>query len=438
MTKRSQLAVGDCRTTSTVTHRVGPVQRRGRRPKLAIVLSGGGARGAYEAGVIRYIREDLAAELGGQPCFDIICGTSVGALHACFMAATADTPALQGRLLVERWQDLVLEEVVSFGFKDLRRLPRILFGKAEVEQWERGELRLGGVVETRNLERLVGRMMPWRGIRRNRNRGLFESLSVSTTDVASGKTVVFIDSAKEIPAWSRDPHRSARPARIGPRHCLASAAIPLLFPAVAIDKRFYADGGLRQNTPLSPALRLGADKVLVISLRSDEERTLPVNDLDPTPFPSAVFLTSKLLDAFLLDHLDYDLERLRRLNSLMDVIEKQGDEPLRQAVADVMKKTRGGAYRPVQELVVAPSVNLGRLAAEAAQAGRFKGKGGGLGIRLLRRIAASGDVSEQSDLLSYILFDGAFAADLAQVGYEDARARHDELAAFLSDCVAGA
>src|SRR3954471_15080351 len=95
--------------------------RRGDRPRVAIVLSGGGARGAYEAGVLRYIREDLAGDLGGQIHFDIVCGTSVGAIHAGFMASTADIPSEQGRLLVNRWETLILEEVVSFGVRDFMR-----------------------------------------------------------------------------------------------------------------------------------------------------------------------------------------------------------------------------------------------------------------------------------------------------------------------------
>lgn len=410
-------------------------RRRGHRPRLALVFSGGGARGAYEAGVIKYLREDLAGDLGGHIAFDIICGTSVGAIHACFMAATLDVPAQQGKLAVQRWEDLVLEDVVSFGIKDFLRLPRLLLGQAQVLETEKGERRLPGIVQTRNLERLVRRMMPWTGIHKNREAGLFESLAVSTTDIASGKTVVFIERTGGLPPWSVDPHVRALPARIGPRHCLASAAIPLLFPAVEVGQRFYCDGGLRQNTPLSPALRLGADKVLVVALKNEAERAGPAHIDGPTAAPGAAFLAGKILNAFLLDHLDYDLQRLRRLNDLIHAIDTLADETLRRQVRHVMEKARGAPYKIVREMVLAPSMDLGKLAGEFARAGKFKGMGGGAGIRILRGLATDAHGASDSDLLSYILFDGNYAAELARIGYEDTRKRHDELCRFFSDCV---
>src|SRR3954467_2308543 len=106
-------------------------RQRGDRPRLALVLSGGGARGAYEAGVIRYLREDLAGDLGGQVHFDIICGTSVGGIHACLLAGTADIPAQQGRMVTERWESLVLEEIVHFGVKEFVRAPATLLGSGK-------------------------------------------------------------------------------------------------------------------------------------------------------------------------------------------------------------------------------------------------------------------------------------------------------------------
>src|SRR5215213_9827750 len=129
--------------------------QRGDRPLLALVLSGGGARGAYEAGVLRYLREDLAGDLGGQVQFDIICGTSVGAIHSCFYAATADMADRQGRMLVDRWENFVLEEMVTFGVKEFMRAPATLLGSGHIEDVEEGGRRLGGVVQTQQLERIV-------------------------------------------------------------------------------------------------------------------------------------------------------------------------------------------------------------------------------------------------------------------------------------------
>ena len=405
---------------------------RGDRPRLALVLSGGGARGAYEAGVMRYIREDLAGDLGGQAQFDIYSGTSVGGIHACFFAATADMAPVQGRMLVDRWESFVLEEMVGFGLREFLKAPTTLLGSGTIANLEEGR-RLGGIVNTGKLERVVRRLIPWAQLGNNNRRGLFESLSVTATDIGSGKSVVFIQRAGgPLRKWSQDPFVRVQFVEMACEHALASAALPILFPAVAVGDRFFCDGGLRQNTPLSPALRLGADKVLVIGLRHK-----PVEDeADEAalPYPGAAFLVGKILNAFLLDHIDYDLDRLRRFNALIRSV--RAADPLGggHRFDEVVAKSRGVPYRVIDELMIRPSVDLGGLAGEVGRSGRFKGTGGGPGIQMLRRLATARGADE-ADLLSYILFDGFYAAEVARLGYEDARAQHDELAKFLEPCV---
>jgi NTE family protein len=406
---------------------------RGDRPRLALVLSGGGARGAYEAGILRYLREDLAGDLGGQIGIDLLCGTSVGGIHACFLAGTSDMPEAQGRILAERWESLVLEEVVSFGVKEFLRAPATLLGSGYIEEPEKGQKRLGGVVNTSLLERIVRRLIPWARIGKNRQAGHFESLSITATDIGSGKSVVFVESNQPLPRWSGDPFVRAQSVKMGPEHALASAAIPILFPAIAVGERFFCDGGLRQNTPLSPALRLGADKVLVVGLRHKPDNSNHADE-ESAPFPGAAFLAGKVLNAFLLDHIDYDLDRLRRLNALIEAAKAVTDDEHKRRFDEVVAQHRGAPYRVVGEYMIRPSVDLGEIAGEIARSGRFRGQGGGAGIRLLRRLASARGTSE-ADLLSYILFDGNYAAELVRAGYEDARARHNELAKFLCDCV---
>src|SRR6185436_10927966 len=393
---------------------------------------GGGARGVYEAGVMRYIREDLAGDLGRQVQFDIMCGTSVGAIHSCFFAATADIPDKQARILCDRWENFVLEEIVSFGVKEFMRAPATLLGGGHIEEVE-GERRLGGVVDTSQLERVVRRLIPWHRIGHNLREGNLESLSVTATDIGSGKTVVFVQNASgQTPAWSQDPFVRAQSVTIGAEHALASAALPILFPAISVGERFFCDGGLRQNTPLSPALRLGADKVLVVGLRHKPPEE-PASE-ETMPFPGAAFLAGKILNAFLLDHIDYDLERLRRFNAIIQAAHSVEDEEHRRRFDEAAALARGAPYRVVGEMMIRPSVDPGEIAGDIARNGRFKGTGGGAGIRLLRRLAGASGASE-ADLLSYILFDGNYAAELVRMGYEDARARHEELANFLKDTV---
>jgi NTE family protein len=399
---------------------------------VALVLSGGGARGAYEAGVLRYIREDLAGDLGGQVHFDIISGTSVGGIHACFVAGTADMADRQGRMLVDRWESFVLEEMVSFGVKEFMRAPATLLGGGHMDESE-GHKRLGGIVQTRMLERVVKRLIPWPRISANIKQGYLESLSVTATDIGSGKTVVFVQREHPgAPEWSKDPFVRAQSVTMGPEHAIASAALPILFPAVCVGERFYCDGGLRQNTPLSPALRLGADKVLVIGLRHKP----PVEDTDEEsmPFPGAAFLVGKVLNAFLLDHIDYDLDRLRRFNAVIEAVRAADSQVDHKRFDEVVTKMRGAPYRTIGEYMIRPSADLGEVAAQVARTGRFKGQGGGPGIQLLRRLATARGADE-ADLLSYILFDGFYAAEVARLGYEDARMHHDQLAKFLHDAV---
>jgi NTE family protein len=282
------------------------------------------------------------------------------------------------------------------------------------------------------LERVVRRLTPWARITRNCQQGIFESLAVTATDIGSGKSVVFVESRRPLPPWSQDPYVRAQAVDIGPEHALASAALPILFPAIAVGERFFCDGGLRQNTPLSPALRLGADKVLVIGLRHKP----PTNDVpeESMPFPGAAFLVGKILDAFLLDHIDYDLDRLRRFNALIEAVHAVGSAEDSRRFDEVVTAMRGAPYRIVGELMIRPSADLGEIAGHIARTGRFKGSGGGTGIQLLRRLATARGADE-ADLLSYILFDGLYGAEVARLGYEDARVHHEELCRFLSDAV---
>jgi len=399
---------------------------------VALVLSGGGARGAYEAGVMRYIREDLAGDLGGHVQFDIISGTSVGGIHACFFAGTADIPGKQGRMLVDRWESFVLEEMVTFGVREFMRAPATLLGSGHIEEIE-GQRRLGGIVQTTKLERVVRRLIPWNRISSNISLGCLESLSVTATDIGSGKSVVFVQQqGGSLPQWSKDPFVRAQAVTMGPEHALASAALPILFPAIAVGERFFCDGGLRQNTPLSPALRLGADKVLVIGLRHKP----PVEETaeESMPFPGAAFLVGKILNAFLLDHIDYDLDRLRRFNAVIEAVRSADSQVDHKRFDEVVTKMRGAPYRTIGEYMIRPSADLGEVAAQIARTGNFKGSGGGPGIQLLRRLATARGADE-ADLLSYILFDGHYAAEVARIGYEDGRLHHEELAKFLQDAV---
>lgn len=431
-------------------------------PKIALVLSGGGARGAYEAGALRYILEEIPRELGQPIRFSTISGTSVGAINAAWIAATIDHPARCAQRLWSLWRTLKFSEVVDISYSDIWRTFRKAFGEdhdrnkiaralpeplAQIVAASKSYRREGGFLQTTFFDNLIRNEIPFANISRNIERGLLDALSVSTTDIVTGRTTIFIDAHKGIvPPWTRDFRRVAITGRMTPEKVLASAAIPFIFPSVKIGNHWYCDGGIRQNTPIAPALRMGADKLLVLSLQSRAELppiSLAHNDtcsnttttIDDTSkdvaHPNLTFMLGKLLDAILLDPLDYDLSVLERINALIRHGEEAYNDPLfTQKINEVLTQHRGQGYRYVEHLLLRSSQDLGRIAADVADAqpDSFWGS------PLIRRLAKHGideNGYRESDLLSYLLFDGHYTGQLLDLGYHDARERHDELVEFF-------
>lgn len=416
-------------------------------PKRALVLSGGGARGAYEAGVLRYIM-DVIPEATGKPVdFDIISGTSVGAINTTWLASTLNDPQAAAQRMWYLWRTLTFSEIVKPSWGEIWRLARQVLGETAFTSLleagpESESARRGGLLDTSFFRNLIRDEIPFHNIGRNLERGLLEAVTVSATDIVSGRTTVFAQTLdNELPAWTRDPRRVAVGGPLTADKVLASAAIPILFPAVRIGNRWFGDGGLRQNTPLTPALRLGADRVLVVTLHSES----PMPEPNPNPFeeplpgpvqhyPNYLFVLGKLLDALLLDPLDYDLLVLERINGLLKQAEEifAGDESAIARLNEMMKAYRGMGYRIVEPQLIRPSKDLGRLASS------FAGKvpDDFWGSRLVGAVcknAAERSGYGESDLLSYILFDGGYTGQLLDLGYNDAREMHDELVEFFTD-----
>jgi len=367
--------------------------------------------------------------LGKPVPLDILTGTSVGAINATFMAATMEDPANQARRICDAWTSIEIEEMISLHVKDLWRGVKLLLG-GDAPLPSPGGYRYGGVLETTGMERFVVRTIPWRGIRRNVRSGRLHALAVSATHVGTGHTTVFIDCHDGLPSeWSRDPHVRHTAARIGPRHVLASAAIPLLFPSVKIGDQFYTDGGLRQNTPMSPAIRLGAHRLLVISLRHLRTPSEDEQAANERAYPKPLFLMGKALNALLLDHTDYDLDRMRRLNAILEAgIDAFGAE-FRGVINEKLIELRGAPIRPLEAVHIRPSVDIGSIASDFVANDRVQVRGR-VARRLLERLAM-GESSRENDLLSYLLFDGNYAAELIALGFRDAAAHEEELAALF-------
>jgi NTE family protein len=399
-------------------------------PPVALVLAGGAARGAYEVGVVSYVVTQIARELGRPIPVDILCGTSVGAINACMMAASADDPARGAEVLVRTWQGLRMEALVRPNRAELADLVRSVVTLRRRPP-KPDEVRRGGILDPTGIERLVEDTIPFERIRDHLRSGHLRAISVSATDVATGKTVIFVERGAEgLPRWSRDPTIVVESSEIRPDHALASASVPFFFPAVRIGRDFYCDGGLRQNVPLSPARRLGAEGLLVVNPRYVGPVTPRAAVENETQFPGPLFLLGKALNALLLDRIDNDIARLRRINDILEAgIARFGSHFVDELNAELKVGHRLSELRPLSVVHVRASADIGHAAGEYVRSAEFAARAPVVVGKLLRRMG-EWEGEGEGDLLSYLLFDGAFAARLIELGRKDAAARHDELCAL--------
>ena len=396
---------------------------RTRRPRIGLVLSGGGARGAYEVGVIRYVRERLRCETR----FDVITGTSVGAVNGAYLAATCDQPRLQARLLQRVWTELSIDRVYRVGWEQLLNLPRMMFGRALPKLPHGGHI--GGLIDTGHLEEIVRRRIPWPSITKNLRDGRLSALAVTATELATGVSTTFVQSTRRHGAqWDSGEQEAVVPTSITAAHTLASAAIPILFPAVRVGDQLYVDGMLRQNTPLRPAMRLGADRLLLVGLRRPEPTVVTrrrLREQAEALYPNVFFTFGKMLNAMSIDKLEVDLQRISRMNDMLAAGERAFGESFADELALAMGTAR--TYRTVESLLIRPSQSLGAIAHDVVQRTGLR-QYEGLTARLIRRNLLREHVEgSDSDLASYVMFDPTFARELIDLGWEDAKARHDEL-----------
>jgi NTE family protein len=401
---------------------------QGKGP-LAFVLSGGGARGAYELGVLRYALGTLAPRLGPDALPRIFCGTSVGAINACALAARAEAEDFGVSAVAARWESLRLEDIFRLGWGDLATLARWLIGRPAPDG-------VASLLDAAPLADLVRDVILWRPLHDNIASGRVLAVTTSATDLETGHTVVFAERNSEDPISKTDAAVEWVPVRLRPQHALASAAIPIVFPTVRVAGRIFTDGGVRQNTPIAPAIRLGCGRVLVIGLRANpailSARASGRQDRrEQQTLSSPLYLFGKVLDALLLDHVEADLANLRRVNSALTALNPAvlAEQPVALALV-----AAGGGLRPVRDLLIRPSQDLSRIAADVLLRPAVRGRLSGPAGYLMRRVGESAAAaSEPSDLLSYLLFDSEYAHELISLGERDARAHREQLEAFLAD-----
>lgn len=365
-----------------------------------MVLAGGAARGAYEAGVLRYLYHDLPRRLGYLPWPDIVAGASVGALNSSFVAGRDPDGLLW---LSQVYKTLQLPDVFSVSYTDVFRTLRDAFRDAPFF-----------IADPEPLQKMAFRHFPKRQIRRAVQEGL--TWIVGATDLRTGFQVLFVDS-ETAPDWELRPGVNVVHTEIRSIHTLASAALPLLFPPIQVGDRLLVDGGLRMNTPLRPVIRAGAERIIVLSLRrpfQDEERTLQV--------PNLPFLVGKTINALWLDPIEQDLHDAEQVNRIIE----WGTEHYGPGFAAKFQRDIG--QREVDVLFIAPSVDLGEVAA-SIYADRPPRVSGALSSLMGW---AGGETGPDADLLSYVYFDKEYTGTLEELGYRDAQALEEEIVKLVA------
>ncbi len=385
------------------------------KKKTGLVLSGGGARAAYQVGVLQAINEILWEE-GWPPSrnpFNIICGTSAGAINATALACRADNFSEGVQKLLDVWQNFSVEQVYradSLGVirSGARWLSLLSFGWL-LRKWRAAPPR--SLLDNTPLVSLLHRMLDLPRLDTVLQEGLLHALAVTASSYTGGQHVTFFQTAAEIAPWVRT-QRIAMQDQIGVEHLLASSAIPFIFPATPLylggQHEYCGDGSMRQLAPISPAIHLGADKVLVIGAGRLSE---PVQQRSETArYPSLAQIAGHALSSIFLDSLAVDIERLERINKTLSLLppEYLSQTPL----------------KPVELLVIAPSERLDDIASRHI---------GSLPAPIRTMLSGIGATETRgSSLASYLLFESTYTCELIRLGQRDTHARKADVLAFFN------
>jgi len=378
---------------------------------LGLVVTGGGARGAYQAGVLKRIGEIKRVQTHGNP-FPIIGGASAGAINGSALAVGSDDFALATQVIAQLWSDLKPSDVFRCDLLSQTRtsLTWIL------------DLSFGGIIGGGNarslldatpLRRYLKKHLDCDRIQDNIRRGHLYALAISATNYNSGKSYLFIQGRKGHPMWNRS-RRVTLATKITVEHVCASAAIPLVFQPVKLKiargTAFFGDGCVRLQQPLSPVIRLGAERVFAIGVRCEnlEHQVETADGKDP----SLAQVMGLIFNVMFLDHLATDIEHLERLNELL------GNGHISQSDVEGCER-----MRPLTQLLMTPSVDLAQLAEQHQR-----------DMPYLIQYFVNGlgrDAASYSDLISYLLFTSNYTRALIDLGYNDASQRIDEIESFL-------
>lgn len=376
---------------------------QGRAQHIGLVLSGGGARAAYQVGVLRAIADLLPADYPNP--FDIICGTSAGALNAAGLATHANHLRDGVAMLESVWGEFRTEQVYRTDMAGVlarawRFVMTLVFGRL------RRDLPIS-MLDNSPLRELLQQRLTMSNVQESIDNGFLRALCITASGYSSGESVSFFQGVPSLETWRRS-RRIGVDTQIDIDHLMASAAIPMFFPAVRVNREFFGDGALRQLSPISPALHLGSEKVLVIGVGGQSRRHVREKTV---AYPSIAQVVSHIMNSSFVDSLEADVERLTRINRTLELIP---DEVRAQQTT----------LRKVDVLVMSPPAEV--LDAIAMRHARLLPKS----IRLFVRGSGATHRSG-SGVLSYLLFEAPYCQDLMDLGYHDGCGRREEIRRFL-------
>ena len=377
----------------------------GAPEKLGLILTGGGARVAYQVGVLKAIAE-FFPQCTRNP-FPIICGTSSGSLNAAALAVHSHSLHRGVRYLLEVWTQSHANLVYRTDFVGvLKNVTHWLLGLI-LSSIGINKLKKVALLDNTPMVNLLKAALPYENIQKNIDAGNLHALSITVSAYRSGCSVTFYQGAKSVVPWTR-AHRVGIPTRIAGEHLLASSAIPLIFPAVLIDHEYFGDGAMRQTNPLSAALHLGATRLLIIGFGQGE--TKQPSPADTSNYPSLGEIFGHLMDSVFLDGMVADLERMQRINHTIEMLSENSQQDINM--------------RHVDFLVIEPSQPIEEIAHRHVMSLPWA-------IRFLLR--AFGVMRRSgANLASYLLFEKSFCCEIIELGYQDALKKRQEIYAFIN------